>query len=839
MRYTQYIAAFVAFIFATACTIADVDNTINVSDGDNVTVMGRITRFTDKDVTSRASKNPETEGNLYNMAVALFRIENGAIGKCDFFEYKVGSEVLFTIDRKIKDGNNYIYLANNHYAMYIFANCAAMEQFETNDEYKTTSLKTMKAVASSVSNLNIPVVGGKVGFPMMGSLGDYITAEGDGKTFILKPGTDDVPTLPTIDGGATDLLTIPLQALFSKINFTIKVTPDQTVEDNPSPRFTLDNYSVNNVPTSVAFGKDLNTTAKTDTVANDAVATYSNIKTVTSLTNYAMGASTITFSFYIPERYLTPKTESKDYNYPFGTLEDGDKDENNNGIRDEDEKYRQRFKPLLPSDSQKATYVTITGTFRDHQNHSWDVTYDIYLGENNYSDFNIKRNCEYNNYITIRGIQASDDMSDNLNGVAIDHRVNVERTQPAIISLRRETLLDSHFEVRPLRIRKNDNKTEASDYHALVEVVYKNNEKTPWIGLERKSTDGGSNEHLSTGKRKYFTTYLVTSTLADKNSDLSAKLGQQVVVPITATEECIWIYVDECLSTGDYVRSATIRVTYGTWDGSNFTPDSNYSPIDYTINQRYLFEVKYGTNTYYIEYEEEYLHNFDADDNYGSTEDDGMVWGLNGVQLSHTHKAYFATGTFASIMNSLLDSDMDVVPYYDFYLTRDTNESSAKRRDNAGHAFTSEIIEYQPTEFSPITLGDTPSSAIEYCYNRNKRSSNGTISTINWYMPSIDEIENIMKGEYTLEGETHKTYIRFMDFQDKPYWSSQPAFLRGYGYYHSALLANEYADYYFDDRTSARATKIVYTGSNTNPYDNMSSGVDGYDQVMDIYKPLW
>ena len=135
MRYTQYIAAFVAFIFATACTIADVDNTINVSGGDNVIVMGRITRFTDKDVTSRASKDPQTEGNLYNMAVALFRIENGAIGKCDFFEYKVGSEVLFTIDRKIKDGNNYIYLANNHYAMYIFANCAAMEQFETNDEY--------------------------------------------------------------------------------------------------------------------------------------------------------------------------------------------------------------------------------------------------------------------------------------------------------------------------------------------------------------------------------------------------------------------------------------------------------------------------------------------------------------------------------------------------------------------------------------------------------------------------------------------------------------------------------------------------------------------------------
>ena len=837
MRYIKSGFAAFAFVLATSCAVDIIEPELtNKGYSDAITVMGRINRFEDKDVTTRAAKDPNTEGNLYNMAIALFPIEDGVIGKCDFFEYKVGSEVLFTIDRQIKDDNDdYIYQANTPYVMYVFANCSALSNF-TIDK----TLDEMKAVVSSVNGLDIPKDGDNVGFPMIGSLGDTVTPEGDGKTFVLKPGTDQIPELPSVNNDKTDLLTIPLSALFAKINFTIKVAPDQTVAENPSPRFTLESYKVNNVPNAVTFSKDANSVAKTAIVPEDAVASYDGLP-ITSQTNYAMGATNLTFSFYVPERLLSPATSADDYDYPFGEVGDGDIDKNNNGIRDEDEKYRQRFKNLLPNKGQRATYVTITGKFRDHQNHIWDVTYDIYLGEDNYSNFEIRRNFEYNNFITIRGIQSASDMANNENAISIDHRVNVERTQPAIISLRRETLLDSHFEVRPLRIKKNDDVTVASATHALVEVVYAdgedNSEANPyWIGLEHKNNATNLSYYLPSGMRKYFTTDLVTSTLAGLNTNYSKNLGQQVVVPITATTECVWIYVDECTKAGDNVRKASIRITYGVLNDTKFTPttDSAYPPIDYTINQRYLFPITYGSNTYYVEYEEEYLHNFDAEDNYGSTEDEGMVWGLNGVQLSNKHRAYFATGTFASIMNWLLDSDMDVMPYYDFYLTRDTEESSATRRDNSGSAFVNKIIAYQPIEFYPITLEDLPSSAIEYCYNRNKRNADGTISTTVWYMPAIDEIENIMKGEYIdAEGAISKSYIRFADFQGKMYWSCQPAYLRGYGYYHSLLFTN-YADYYFDDKTSARATKIVYN----NGYTNISSGVDGYDQVMDIYKPI-
>ena len=54
---------------------------------------------------------------------------------------------------------------------------------------------------------------------------------------------------------------------------------------------------------------------------------------------------------------------------------------------------------LICGNDQKAVNIVISGRYRDHQNHSWDVDYTIYLGEDNYGDFNIKRNSEYNKRI--------------------------------------------------------------------------------------------------------------------------------------------------------------------------------------------------------------------------------------------------------------------------------------------------------------------------------------------------------------------------------------------------------------------------------------------------------
>ena len=872
MRYIRFIAAFIAIFATTSCFVDDIEQVEVPSEGrDDVTVVARVARFDDREVDTRGTKN-EAEANVTCMAVAIFPIENGAIGNCVFYDFKLGNQLLFTINRQETKNQAYIYNVDKPYVMYVFANLPSM----TEETCANMTLAQMKAMAYSVDDVKIPTDG----FPMVGSLGDTITPEGDGKTFILKPGSASNPTLPLVNGEESDLLNVPMKAMFAKVNFTIKVTPDQTVDTHLTPQFTLKSYTVNNVPASVDFamgGKPRLNHSVTDDVTS-VIGPFENPMPLLNDIKIARGTQTINFTFYLPERFLTPTYQSHDgskdgqdgyYNYPFPVV--------SGKYRAEDLDLRQRFKPLLP-DGQAATYVTINGTFRDHQQHEFDVTYDVYIGNDNYGNFDTERNCEYFHYINIRGILNSDDQVAYGPGempVSIDHRVNVDRVEPIIINLRRETLLDSHFEVRPLRIRKNPGYTgDLSKAKVKVEVVY---DKTPdqnWIGLERSFGHGvqsGSTTYLATylvatdlaadrqnslGKRKYFTTDLTTNTLSKPIGALDAngystEGGQSVVVPVTAQDEAVWIYVDEALvaEAGDAIRKATIRVSVAE-DGTNYG-----APIDYVIQQRQLFPVKYvddnGTpnNTdddttyeYLIEYEEEYLHNFDADDSYGQTDFEGMQWGLSGMQLSYDHKAIsFGSGIGGAIQNAFTSGKR---ANYDFYVSKHDSNASGTMHNREGFNFCSEIIQVvnghgnhdtdASNDIDVLHLGQDPESAIEYCYNKNKRNANGQVASstnadnVKWYLPAIDQIEDIVMSEY---GDGQKTYTRFLDFQAKPYWSSQPSYIRRYAYYRGLLTGASFGPYYTDDVEYARTTSVSYSN---NTYSNIPSGV-----VAGTYYSFW
>ena len=537
------------------------------------------------------------------------------------------------------------------------------------------------------------------------------------------------------------------------------------------------------------------------------------------------------FTCYLPERYLTAKVAANEYGYPFSSS-------GADAARDEDEKLLQRYKPEIAQ--ANATFVRFYGTFYNHQGHSFNVSYDIYVGNDNYSNFDVVRNRQYNNIITIRGIDNSSDQSNNNQAVSIDHRVNISRTSPIIINLRRETMLDSHFEVRPLRIRANmkDNRfkdgisaeNNNDNYAVKVEISRKDEtgDKSNWIGLERSYGNGsdsnagttyctGSGDYgpSSAGKRKYFTTDLTTATLAGAN-------GQTVIVPVTLAGECVWIYVDECDEEAEAstdlqaIRSAEITVTYGTLNGSNFTEDNSVQPVKYVINQHLLYKIQSSNDLngdgstandyYYIEHEEEYLYNFDAEDNFtqNQTHFEGLSWGLNGVQLSRTHDALLiheipSTG-WGELINGLGQifggESIDEMsrrmitekfnPKYDFYILRDLQNNnlptngSIVNRNYSGAIYNSEIASYILNTYSThqgenstadakingIKLDERPKSAFAYCYNRNKRTSDGQVVSQDWYMPSIDELEDIMK----------LAHIQFEDFQGQLYWSCQPAY---------------------------------------------------------------
>ena len=169
------------------------------------------------------------------------------------------------------------------------------------------------------------------------------------------------------------------------------------------------------------------------------------------------------------------------------------------------------------------------------------------------------------------------------------------------------------------------------------------------------------------------------------------------------------------------------------------------------------------------------------------------------------------------------------MPKYDFYLSRDKTELGLPDvltiRNHSGYDFTNELMEIaiNSKKVSAGTLMSEPQSAVEYCYNKNKRNANGEVENVKWYLPAIDEIENITMGGYT----------DFEVFQNKYYWSSQPAYqyniIKSKFYYKLLGRWLEYANLegksFTDDIERARATKVEYKGNNN--YENVKSGVSG------------
>ena len=815
MRFTHILVAFAALIMAAACSFSDIDD-VNSTPGhasQYLQVVGRVAQYSDCDVATRSKKEGD-EPKVTSMGLALFPIENGVIGNCLYYDFELGGSIVFIVDRHDAVFNNY---TDKEFAMYIFANMQDSADFPKTSEEGVGKSLDYFTKCNIAANANVDDVPAN-GFPMMGSLGNTIsTQDADGIELILKPTqtANNTDGLPLVNGTPTDNLEIPLKAMYAKFSFTISVKPDQEIVGNKAPRFDLLSYEVNNIAATV----DANSSTNDD---NAVIASSGEV----SMGNYAQGATTAKFDFYLPERYLTPATSAAQYTYPLG--ENGANVTGYNNIPDEYKKYAQRYKNKLPGATQAATYVTIVGKYTDHQGHVYDVDYNIYLGGDNYGNFDIIRNTHYDNSITIRGITASNDQSDHNDGIAIDHRVDIDRSTPLVVNLRRESLLDAHYEVRPMRLRLvgEDIPTGTSVTVTLLNEDGTQNNLPDWIRLE---LSGNTANHITTegsskGKRKYFTTDLLSNTLSASTS--------VTVNNLTRDNQTVWIYVDENTSTVS--RTAIVRVSYAGVDK------------DYKVVQHGLYEVKGAESGkyYYIEQFEEYLYNYDAEDSYGQTKDEGIPWGLNGVQLSNKHNSFTINENNTQWNEYLKTND---VPKYDFYIKKYdsgiVNECGAtKIREYAGQEFTSEIVSNSKAGIEYLTMDKQASGAVEYCYNRNKRKPDGTVDVV-WYLPSADELEDFIVPAYS----------KFEEFQENFYWTSQPAYYRDVFYYeydHSYWdkKMTIYCFPVYDDNTYyARATKVVRkagsysyvpSGLNTtpNPVVDKTNGLHNFGWFYMMHK---
>ena len=795
----RYLAILATVICAAACVQTDVDMPVEVNNGKTIQVVAHVASFSDKDVSSRALKVGD-ESRVKALCFVVFNTQ----GVCTRKEYQTNTQPITLSTDDLGNG----------YTLCMFANIENPSLGQGN-----TMNEIFSHISCPVSTVDIPDFGGEKCFPMYGE--------------------------KKIDGALDAVIQIPLVAMYAKVVVNILSKPDQTIVGNAPASFSLTKFEVHNVVESVDFvglpeggkisdkGKNNGHSDKTEV----AKAVYSS-RNITS--DFAQADKEASFYFYLPERFLAAEVAADDYDYPFGKASAGT-------IRPEDEKYRQGYKPCLVKDNDpEATFVRFFGEYIDHQGHNYNVSYDIYVGNDNYSNFDVERNIQYNNYVTIKGISKSNDQTQNENSISIDHRVDVSRVNPVIINLRRETLLDSHFEVRPLRIRKNAEfkGEDLTNAKVRVEVIYAQDDATKnWIGIERSFGNGVTqtasnstylvandllaNRKNAAGKRKYFTTNL-TQSLTSANSK-TTEGNQYIDIPITEAGETMWIYVDECTATGDDVRSAKIRVTVS-FDGTNFPVEQS---TEYIINQRKLFPVVYNGKTYHIEYHEEYLHNYDNEDSYGATEFEGMQWGLPNTQISDTTYAILMiTGSWGSVDEDVYEKLQTYSPFYDFYLSRDvaianlyTPSGVTLYHDYNGHSFCSKIITKASIPYN--NLGEVAQSAVQYCNNKNKQGEN------NWYLPAIDEIEDIVMSKSVDNGEY--SYSLFPDFRAKNYWSCQPAYKNNFIFVERAL-GDRWGSYMTDNTERARATSVLYNGqgaSNPDNYSKKTSGMTGYFKYID------
>ena len=748
-------------------------------------IVGRITHFQKGNPSTKSVKD-EAEARIKNMALFIF----DSAGDKVYYELIDGGQPLFLIDRSQPPFSNHTQSLLQKCELYILAN------IQSADIPALASVQTKAQLMSKDCTIGRVIRESEIdsygGIPMIGSI-DCVESD-PSKTIDLR--LKENSTLNS------SVLEIPLTCLMAKMKFNIYVEPVQKSEI--VQRFEVKSWTVENAPSKVLIAQPTGTYESA--YADGPFLSSATFSTVDNgSTTVMQGASSpLSFWCYVPEHRVLPTNTSVPY--PEGVKE-GDI-------------TSQNFKPLWLAENDKPLAITLKGIYTDHRNQEKEVTYTVYPGADNYKDFFVNRNHEYVNNITIRGI--SNSIYGAPNTISVDWRVDVKQNDFKF-ELERETLLDSHWEIRPVRITLDP---EAHPNADRIEVEIMDAASSPWIRMEMPS-DSDISSHQSTycdvtkdelayGKRRYFTTDLVTGTLSGSRSvTISTSTPSNTS---NAYEHVIWMYIDENTELpsvpGSTTRQATIQCRYYESGDPNPAVTENYNFI-----QKSLHNITQGGRTYGIEYFEEYLYNFDSRDPF-TTLPDGMEWGLEKTQLSNTYKSvnYSASGLIGGIIAYIINEAIQKVNLkYDFYLTRDGVQEGLTTRDYQGKAFTKEIVANPNSGIGALATNSDPQSAVEYCLNKNKRNADGTVSqeNIKWYLPAIDEIEEICLGGYS----------DFEVFQDKYYWSSQPAYRIGKMDYVAKITRDEEVfNYYYDDIGyendpdnkigRARATKIDSNGQN-------------------------
>lgn len=712
-------------------------------------------------INSRTSKTP-FEYSMSNKCMFVFDSNGNLIKK----EFKQGGDVSFLLDRNKPPFSKYNQDLLKTSKLYIVSNLleSDLKNAQTGTDIQTENELLNITVKANKSSIHLDKLSNFLGLPMIGGAQDVdLSMSQDPKD--LKP-----------------IAPIILRTLYAKIVVDIQLNIEQDVPGH-IPTFKLNNWKVHNLPgyTTLGATPDTDETKFIKDKSSDFVPHAGESKLSQGSNLITNGGKHMVFDFYALEHRVNVRsTIDTTQIYPEGIKLN----------------QKQRYKPNLMEADQKPMYIEMDGVYTDHQGHDKIIKYLLYLGENSRNNFHINRNCLIQNNVSIKGITNYQGNGDS-QSVSIDNRVNIDQSnEEFIIKVERETMLDSHIEIRPIDIEL----TKMGDGHkVVVEIIGPDDnaitkEQYPWVRFEKKNTataEEMEGKYCSSGKRKYFTTSLLTEL---KETGFNTTITDN-------EDNRIWIYFDETDQVSvDGMRDVTLRFTY-------YEASIPKKIVNYKFRQHDLYPVSFkdakGTKRdYYIEFYEEYLYNFDPKDPYTSTRE-GMEWGQMDVEYSDQ-------------TNAIEISDKE-----DWgYIVECIRKYGGKYdyTDNyKGKEYTLKLIQKGSTSngskpYFKLRLDEVPRSAAEYCYNKNKRNDDGTIAAenFNWYLPAIGEIQ----------GLTTTAYTKFKVFQEQFYWSSQTSYLPGSYKYEKWLgLGNTITgDFNYEDKEYARATKTYLDTSGKHQY---------------------
>lgn len=659
-------------------------------------------------VDSRSNEREPLEREIKNMHVFLFD------SKGDYLQSKDGFR--FQGYTTAKEYQNTIRIDNKGFADETEANNATVV-IVANVENGTFNLMEGSSTPAGINNLT--------------DLENFYYSP-QGYSFLEELPETGMPMFAKLTGQklvnpTSNVLSVSLKALMAKIKLEIGI--DSEKGDKNLPSFTFTEWEVSGMPSGVYLTSD-GTTATLPKDGQYKTMARNSIRTVHNK------GEKLSRYFYVFENI---KYKTGDYNYPTGTPTDN----------------YQFYKPLIKPEN--SVLLTLRGRYITYDGLNYDVTYKLYLGGDNYQDFAVKRNHQYNNNITIEGITHSVENGE----VTFDARVNVEESTPVYISLLRQRNLDSHFNVVPLDVFWIGEKGNSK-----IDISVENPSTNYWVRFEKvPATEMAKTDFAAgTGKRKWFTEDLVTNTLSGNTSyeDLQDR-------------DRIYLYIDENISIKP--RSANLLVTYTGEDGHSTT-------TKILLEQRGLMEVVvYQDNNgapglnepvrhyLYIEDIEEFLYFYDPYSKYSSDlHFEGLPWGCIGGEIkNHTWEDY--TKEWWEIHDVINNNKDEKEPFMNVFdgMQYTYNIINQDMIDNVD-IYTGDEWKQR---LSMMELNDKPRTAAEYCMNKNKRKSNGivpykTYDDANktgkgiWYLPGIRELEAILRTYY----------IRYPEFQGNYYWSS-------------------------------------------------------------------